>query len=344
MADKTIGSLPQATSVDDTSLFVIEQQGAAMKATGAQWKEYAQASVSQYVGQAQTAATQAGNSATQAGDSASAAAESASDAQESAGEAAQSARDAQTAKTASEAAQEAAESAQQAAEGAQSSVSSDASAAEAAKTAALAAQQAAEAAKGSAETSATGAAESASQASKSASDASGNAAAAAVSASTASQAAADAQEAKEGAEAAREAIESLEVAGETLTPEEPVTVTKTVSETGVVTLTFGIPQGKTGARGLPGSSVVRSERIQGTGAPGTTDTWAFYNQDGEQVGTYTVYNGQDGTGAGDMTKAVYDPHNKSTDIFAYVDQKIEALKEELLGLDLFVVQPEQEGG
>ena len=38
MADKQISSLPAATSVDDGSLFVVEQQGAAMSASGALWK------------------------------------------------------------------------------------------------------------------------------------------------------------------------------------------------------------------------------------------------------------------------------------------------------------------
>lgn len=59
MADKQIGSLPQAQTVDDDSLFLLEQQGMAMKATGAQWKGYAQQAVSQYVGQAQEAANTA---------------------------------------------------------------------------------------------------------------------------------------------------------------------------------------------------------------------------------------------------------------------------------------------
>ena len=49
MADKQISSLPQALTVDDESLFVLEQQGTAMKATGAQWKGFAQNAVSQYV-------------------------------------------------------------------------------------------------------------------------------------------------------------------------------------------------------------------------------------------------------------------------------------------------------
>lgn len=84
MADKTIGSLPQATTVDDASLFVCEQQGVAMKTTGAQWKGFAVQAVSQYVEPAQQAAAQAQQSATNAAQSETNAAKSASDAAESA--------------------------------------------------------------------------------------------------------------------------------------------------------------------------------------------------------------------------------------------------------------------
>lgn len=95
MADKTIGSLPQATTVDDASLFVLEQQGDAMKATGAQWKGYAVAAVSPLVTQAKTAATNAGNSASAAAGSAEDAAQSAEEAAQSAQESAESAQSAQ---------------------------------------------------------------------------------------------------------------------------------------------------------------------------------------------------------------------------------------------------------
>ena len=84
MADKTIGSLPQATTVDDASLFVCEQQGVAMKTTGAQWKGFAVQAVSQYVEPAQQAAAQAQQSATNAAQSETNAAQSATDAAESA--------------------------------------------------------------------------------------------------------------------------------------------------------------------------------------------------------------------------------------------------------------------
>lgn len=84
MADKTIGSLPQAQSVDDASLFVCEQQGTAMKTTGAQWKGFAVQAVSQYVQPAQQAAQQAQQAATNAAQSETNAAESATEAAESA--------------------------------------------------------------------------------------------------------------------------------------------------------------------------------------------------------------------------------------------------------------------
>ena len=84
MADKTIGSLPQAQTVDDNSLFVCEQQGTAMKTTGAQWKGFAVQAVSQYVAPAQQAAQQAQQAATNAAQSEENAAQSATDAAESA--------------------------------------------------------------------------------------------------------------------------------------------------------------------------------------------------------------------------------------------------------------------
>lgn len=40
MADKNIGSLPQLPTLDDTSSFVVEQQGEAGRVTGAQFKEF----------------------------------------------------------------------------------------------------------------------------------------------------------------------------------------------------------------------------------------------------------------------------------------------------------------
>lgn len=84
VADKQISSLPQAQTVDDASLFVLEQQGIAMKASGAQWKGYAQSAVSQYVTQAQQQAQAAADSAADAAQSAQEAEQSAQDAADSA--------------------------------------------------------------------------------------------------------------------------------------------------------------------------------------------------------------------------------------------------------------------
>ncbi len=63
MADSNIGALPQATDLNDDSLLVAEQQGKAVKITGAQFKEFGrQAVIGQvqgYVDQAEAAANRA---------------------------------------------------------------------------------------------------------------------------------------------------------------------------------------------------------------------------------------------------------------------------------------------
>lgn len=69
-----------------------------------------------------------------------------------------------------------------------------------------------------------------------------------------------------------------------------------------------------------GSSIQSIERTSGTGAPGTTDTYTVTLTNGDTT-TFQVYNGKDGSGVGDMTKAVYDPQGKTQDIFAYADAK-----------------------
>lgn len=84
MADKQISSLPQAQTVDDNSLFVCEQQGTAMKTTGAQWKGFAVQAVSQYVQPTQQAAQQAQQAASNAAQSEANASQSAQEAAESA--------------------------------------------------------------------------------------------------------------------------------------------------------------------------------------------------------------------------------------------------------------------
>ena len=53
-------------------------------------------------------------------------------------------------------------------------------------------------------------------------------------------------------------------------------------------------------KGNQGASFTRLEKTAGTGAPGTIDTYTAYNSEGEEAGNIKVYNGMDGTGAGDF--------------------------------------------
>ena len=59
-------------------------------------------------------------------------------------------------------------------------------------------------------------------------------------------------------------------------------------------------QGIQGEKGDPGTSVQSIQRTSGTGAAGTTDTYTMYDSEGEVIGTFTVYNGSNGTGSGDF--------------------------------------------
>lgn len=101
--------------------------------------------------------------------------------------------------------------------------------------------------------------------------------------------------------------------GETgATGPQGVSVTNaTVNEDGdlVITLSSGSPinagsvigpQGIQGEVGPTGASVDRIERTSGTGAPGTTDTYTVYLTNGQTGGTFQVYNGSNGAGAGDF--------------------------------------------
>ncbi len=68
MADKNIGSLPSIGTLNDDSLLVVEQQGAACKMTGRQFREFGEASVSEYVESARQSASAAAESAKSAAD------------------------------------------------------------------------------------------------------------------------------------------------------------------------------------------------------------------------------------------------------------------------------------
>jgi hypothetical protein len=66
--------------------------------------------------------------------------------------------------------------------------------------------------------------------------------------------------------------------------------------------------GATGPQGPQGISIVSVIRTSGNGAPGTTDTYTITYSD-SSTSTFQVYNGADGAGSGDMSKAVYDTNN-----------------------------------
>ena len=80
------------------------------------------------------------------------------------------------------------------------------------------------------------------------------------------------------------------------------------------------PQGIQGNTGATGNGIASISLKSGTHAAGTTDTYEITFTDGTTF-DFLVYNGANGTGAGDMTQAVYDPQGKAQDIFAYVDAK-----------------------
>lgn len=94
---------------------------------------------------------------------------------------------------------------------------------------------------------------SADAAAQSAQAAASSAASAAGSATSAGNSATSAGNSATAAAASRQAIENLGVASNTLDPGSAATVGKTVSQQGIVTLTFGIPRGETGAQGATGA-------------------------------------------------------------------------------------------
>ena len=70
---------------------------------------------------------------------------------------------------------------------------------------------------------------------------------------------------------------------------------------------------------MDGDSITSIVRTSGTGAAGTIDTYTITTSSGGTY-TFTVTNGADGKGSGDMLKSVYDPKNKAQDIFDYIDK------------------------
>lgn len=134
---------------------------------------------------------------------------------------------------------------------------------------------------------------------------------------SASAAAASATE----ADRAKQSIIDLSVSAMASDPGAAATVEKTVDASGNITLTFKIPRGVQGPMG----TIVSIVRTSGTGAPGTTDIYTITCSDGSTA-EFSVYNGKDGTGTGDMERSTYDPSGKAQDIFKYIDDKVASIK------------------
>lgn len=133
----------------------------------------------------------------------------------------------------------------------------------------------------------------------------------------------NASQSAQEAEEAKLAIEAMKVSAQTLTPGSNANVSKSIVN-GVVNLLFGIPQGATGSKGdtgETGASISKIERTSGNGAAGSTDIYTITLTNGNTF-TFNVYNGKDGEGSGDMSKSVYDPQNKATDVFKYIDDQM----------------------
>lgn len=329
MADSTIGGLPLAAQVDAESLLAVEQQGQARRMTGAQFAQFARDSVAGFTDTAKEYAQQAAASA----GTASAAAERAETAAATVGSAAKRAEEAAAAAQAAKESVDASEanvsaleaSAQEAkTEAAASAVSAAASAgsasADAQKTAAD--RTAAESAKAAAET-AQAAAESA------ADTATGAAESAAESAETAIQYsgkppkpqdgtwwvwAADAQEYRDtGIKSVLSIVKSYPSVGDmeadlaNMQEGDLVIIASSVGDEdnsklfvhGGAAWVF-----LSDLSGLEGVGIASWQRTSGDGSPGTADGYTLTLTDGRTF-TYSVYNGRDGVGAGDVSGVLF---------------------------------------
>lgn len=145
----------------------------------------------------------------------------------------------------------------------------------------------------------------------------------------------------EGAQNARAAIENMLVEAVSLETGQPATVSKELVE-GVVKLVFGLPAGEQGGKGDPGQLDPKHHPHSRHRRAGTTDTYTITLTDGSTTEFY-VYNGKDGEGAGDMTKNVYDPQGKNTDVFKYVDDALKGKQNALTGTQGQVVGFDADG-
>ncbi len=80
--------------------------------------------------------------------------------------------------------------------------------------------------------------------------------------------------------------------------------------------------------GVTGNGIKTWTKTGGDGSPGSSDTYTVTFTDGRTF-VYTVYNGRDGEGTGDMLEAIYDPTGKRTDVFSYIDKAIANVQAQL---------------
>lgn len=361
MADKTIGELPIAPSLNEDSLMVVEQQGQAMSMRGKTFADFARESAAADVQRAVDAANAAEKSAKEASQSVSSIGTAVEDAQGYAQKAGASAEKAEqalstvtqakndaeaAAETATTKAEDAAQSAQEA-KGAASTAAQDA--VDAADTLLQGYVETAESAKDAAKASQDAASQSAAAAQGSAAEANASAGRAeqaaeqAVSetsellqgyvdeANSAKNAAKESQTAAETAKddavtagaAATESAEQAAASAETAQqysgnpPQigEDGTWETWDAESGAYTGTNKPSRGVQGEHGEPGVSPMVS-----TSKVGKTTTVTITDANGEH--TFDIKDGADGTGAGDMTKEMYDPEKHEQDIFKYVDDAV----------------------
>lgn len=132
--------------------------------------------------------------------------------------------------------------------------------------------------------------------------------AAAASAQTANTKASEASQSATQAQKSQQAIENMGVSVESLPPETPPEVVKSIVQ-GVVNLLFKIPQGRTGRKGdigPQGVSIDRIEKTAGDGSPGTNDTYTIYLDNGTSY-PFQVLNGPQGPQGNGLTiKFTYD--------------------------------------
>ena len=106
------------------------------------------------------------------------------------------------------------------------------------------------------------------------------------------------------------------IASVTLNPDYTLTITYTSGATATTTSIRGATgeKGATGDTGATGNGIASVVLLSGTHAAGTTDTYRITFTDSTAF-DFTVYNGANGEGAGDMLASVYDPNGKSADAF-----------------------------